>query len=168
MDLDNSDQLDCYPLFRSRILKSSFMKKTMALVLLVLTTAAKSQKLPIERTWYNAEKTSKIRIFKATDGRFYGKIVWLKEPNDNAGQPRLDKHNPDAKKQNRPLLDLMILTAFSPAEEEGVFEGGKVYDPNNGKTYCGKLTLKGNSIDLRGYICGMSILGRTAKWTLAD
>ena len=44
----------------------------------------------------------------------------------------------------------------------------KVYDPNNGKTYCGKLTLKGNAIDLRGFICSMSMLGRTSQWTLAE
>ena len=45
---------------------------------------------------------------------------------------------------------------------------GKIYDPKKGKTYCGKVTFKGNSLDLRGYICSMSFLGRTETWTLAE
>lgn len=129
---------------------------------------AHAQKHAIEKTWYNAEKTSRIRIFKATDGKFYGKIVWLQTPNDPNGNPRTDKENPDAAKKSKPLMDLLILTGFSSTKDPNVFEGGKVYDPNNGKTYCGKLTLKDNVLDLRGYICSMTFLGRTSQWTLAE
>lgn len=144
--------------------------KNMIACLLACTffVAAHAQKHAIEKTWYNAEKTSKIRIFKATDGKYYGKIVWLKTPNDDKGNPRTDKENPDEAKQTKPLMDLLILTGFAATKDPNVFEGGKVYDPNNGKTYCGKLTLKENAIDLRGYICSMSFLGRTSQWTLAE
>jgi uncharacterized protein (DUF2147 family) len=144
------------------------MKKLLAILCLLVTWAAHAQKHPIERTWYNAEKSSKIRIFKATDGRYYGKIVWLKTPNDPNGQARTDNKNPDDEKKTKPLMDLMILSGFSLTNDNNVLEGGKVYDPNNGKTYCGKLTVKGNTIDLRGFICGMSLLGRTSQWTLAE
>ena len=144
------------------------MKTLLTIGFLITFCNVWSQKHPIERTWFNAEKTSKIRIFKATDGRYYGKIVWLETPNDESGKPRTDKNNANAQKKLRPIMDLQILSAFNPTSEDGVFEGGKVYDPNNGKTYCGKLTLKGNTIDLRGFICGMSLLGRTSQWTLAE
>ena len=66
------------------------------------------------------------------------------------------------------LMWVLILTGFSLTKDANVLEGGKVYDPNNGKTYCGKLTLKEKVIDLRGYICSMSFLGRTSQWTLAE
>jgi uncharacterized protein (DUF2147 family) len=144
------------------------MKYSFLFVFVFLSILAFAQKHPIEKTWYNAEKTSKIRIYKATDGKFYGKITWLKTPNDSNGKPRTDKENPDEKKKSNPMMDLLIISGFSVTKDPNILEGGKVYDPNNGKTYCGKLTLKNNSIDLRGFICGMSLLGRTSQWTLAE
>jgi len=144
------------------------MKTMLAFVFCLTSLLAVAQKRPIERTWYNAEKTSKIKIYKAVDGKYYGKIVWLKVPNDPDGKPRTDKENPDENRQQKPLMDLLILSGFSLTNDNNVLEGGKVYDPNNGKTYCGKLTLKGNVIDLRGFLCSMSLLGRTSQWTLAE
>lgn len=144
------------------------MKFLLFCTILVSSFSVSAQKHLIEKTWYNAEKTSKIRIFKATDGKYYGKIVWLKSPNDEKGKPRTDNQNPDENKKTKPLMDLMILSGFSPTKDPNILEGGKVYDPNNGKTYCGKLTLKDNLIDMRGFICSMSLLGRTTQWTLAE
>jgi len=45
------------------------------------------------------------------------------------------------------------------------WDGGKILDPNNGKTYKVKLTPKdnGQKLDVRGYI-GMPLLGRTQTW----
>jgi uncharacterized protein (DUF2147 family) len=144
------------------------MKVTLFFIFAFVALSGVAQKHPIEKTWYNAEKTSKIRIYKATDGKYYGKIVWLKNPTDTNGKPRTDKENPDEKKQSNPLMELLILSGFSLTNDTNVLEGGKVYDPNNGKTYCGKLTLKNNSIDMKGFICSMSFLGRTTQWTLAE
>ena len=144
------------------------MKLLFSILFTFLLGAGYGQKHPIERTWYNAEKTSKIKIYKAVDGKYYGKIVWLKTPNDASGKPRTDAENPNEKLQQKPLMDLLILSGFSLTADNNVLEGGKVYDPNNGKTYCGKLTLKGNAIDLRGFLCSMSMFGRTSEWTLAE
>ncbi len=144
------------------------MKLLITCIFVLAAFSVSAQKHPIEKTWFNAEKTSKIRIFKATDGKYYGKIVWLKTPNDPSGKPRTDKENPDDNRKLKPLMDLQILSGFTATDDPNVLEGGKVYDPNNGKTYCGKLTLKGNVIDLRGFICSMSLLGRTSQWTLAE
>jgi uncharacterized protein (DUF2147 family) len=144
------------------------MKVTLFFIFAFVALSGVAQKHPIEKTWYNAEKTSKIRIYKATDGKYYGKIVWLKNPTDKNGKQLTDKENPDVKKQSNPLMELLILSGFSLTNDTNVLEGGKVYDPNNGKTYCGKLTLKNNSIDMKGFICSMSFLGRTTQWTLAE
>lgn len=144
------------------------MRLLLICMVTLVANLAYSQKHPIEKTWFNAEKTSKIRIYKAVDGKYYGKIVWLKTVNDSNGKPRTDVNNPDENKKSKPLMDLLILTGFHETDDPKVLEGGKVYDPNNGKTYCGKLTLKDNLIDLRGFICSMSLLGRTSQWTLAE
>ncbi|GAA4470214.1 DUF2147 domain-containing protein [Nemorincola caseinilytica] len=120
----------------------------------------------IERLWYNEEKTAKIQVFKATDGKFYGKIIWLKEPNNEQGKPKVDKNNPKKERQNDPVLGLQILKGFVKDGATG-YEDGTIYDPKNGKTYSCKITYKGNSLDVRGYV-GISLLGRTTTWTKAE
>ncbi len=139
-------------------------------VFLYTTSFTQRQKDQIEKVWYNQEKTSKIEVYLAKDGKFYGKIVWLDKPDDEeTGKPKLDKENPDEKLRSTPVMGLLILKGFSvDPENKNLYTGGTVYDPKNGKTYCGKLTFKGNMIDLRGYICSLPFLGRTSTWTLAE
>ena len=149
------------------------MKRNLLLLLtLMLSTAifAQREKNQIEKVWYNQEKTSKIEVYLAKDGKYYGKVAWLKEPNDEeTGKPKLDKENPEEKLRSTPVMGLLILRGFSvdPADKN-LYTGGTVYDPKNGKTYCGKLTFKGSTLDLRGFICSASFLGRTSTWTLAE
>ena len=120
---------------------------------------------PIEHLWYNEAKTGKIQIYKAKDGRFYGRIVWLNEPNRD-GKPKLDMNNPDKALRNDPELGLLILKGFKKDGEYG-YEDGTIYDPKNGKTYSCKMTRKGDALHVRGYI-GFSLIGRTETWTKAD
>jgi len=117
--------------------------------------------------WLNQEGTSHIQIFKATNGSFagkyFGKIVWLKEPLKN-GKPKVDDLNPDPKKQAVPLLGLQILKNFVYDADDKEWEDGTIYDPKNGKTYSCYMTLEGNNLNVRGYV-GISMLGRTGVWT---
>ena len=49
-----------------------------------------------------------------------------------------------------------------------VWKNGTIYDPDSGKTYSAKATLVSpNELDLRGFI-GVSMFGRTEKWTRAN
>ncbi len=144
------------------------MKKFITIIALtVISISGFAQKAAVERTWYNEEKTAKIQIFKATNGMYYGKIVWLKEPNDSKGNPRTDVNNPDEKLRQTPQMGLMILKSFKKTDDK-LYEEGTVYDPKSGKTYCAKMTIEGNAIKLKGFICGVSFLGRTSTWTLAE
>jgi uncharacterized protein (DUF2147 family) len=120
----------------------------------------------IERIWYNQEKTAKVQIFKATDGKFYGKIVWLKEPNNEEGKPKVDKNNPDKAKKSTPLMGLQLLKGFKK-DGDTEYEDGNIYDPKNGKTYSCKINRKGETLEVRGYV-GISLIGRTTIWTKAD
>ena len=120
--------------------------------------------------WDNQEKDAKIEIFKCGE-KYCGKIVWLKEPNYPEGSdeglpgtPRLDNNNPDPMQRTRPVIGLRIMHDFAYAGDDR-WKGGKVYDPKNGKTYSGKMTLVSpGKLNLRGFI-GISIIGRTAIWT---
>lgn len=133
-------------------------------IMLFSTTLFAQTKDKIEGLWYNQEKTAKINIFKATNGKFYGEIVWLKEPNKN-GKPKVDENNPTASKRNQPLLKLQVLKGF--VKDDDTYEDGTIYDPKNGKTYSCKITYKGKTLNVRGYI-GISLIGRTAVWERAE
>jgi uncharacterized protein (DUF2147 family) len=120
--------------------------------------------------WTNEEKDGRIEIFKCGE-KYCGKIVWAKEPNYPAGSnegtpgtPRLDHNNPDPDLRKTPIMGLLIVHDFVFVGDNS-WKKGKVYDPKNGRTYSGTLTLVSPTrLDLRGFI-GFSFLGRTTVWT---
>jgi uncharacterized protein (DUF2147 family) len=115
--------------------------------------------------WLNADKDAHIQVFK-DKGKYYGKIVWLKEPIDpETGKPKVDKHNPEIKLRTRPTMGLLILRDFVFSGEE--WEDGTIYDPKSGNIYKCYIRLDGKQkIFVRGYV-GKSWmgLGRTTEWT---
>ncbi|MCB2206508.1 DUF2147 domain-containing protein [bacterium] len=118
-------------------------------------------------TWLVQDGKAKIKIYNKA-GKYHGKIVWLKEPNDARGNPKLDKENPEENLRSKPIMGLVLLHGFE-YDEDNVWEDGEIYDPKNGKTYSCELTLSedGNTLDVRGYI-GFSFIGRSQTWTRID
>jgi uncharacterized protein (DUF2147 family) len=120
--------------------------------------------------WLNAEQDASIEITMCGE-RYCGRIIWLKEPDYPAGAkdgmpgtPKLDHNNPDPMHRKDPIIGLEIVKAFRFVGDDR-WEDGTVYDPKNGKTYQGKMTLlSSHRLDLRGFI-GISLLGRTTTWT---
>lgn len=137
-------------------------KKLAPLVLLItLFSSVFAQKADdILGKWLNSSGEGQIEIYKKGD-KYFGKLIWIKEPNEN-GKPKLDIKNPDAKLKSNPLVGLNIVKDF-------VYDGvkwtdGKVYDPKTGKTYSGNMSMTGlNQLNMRGYI-GISLIGRTENW----
>lgn len=79
------------------------------------------------------------------------------------GVARYDKNNPDPKLKGRRLLDVTLLKGLK-YQGDNEWDDGSIYDPNNGKTYSAKATLKGpDTLEVRGYI-GISLLGRSQTW----
>lgn len=134
-------------------------------ILLSFSVSAQQQADDIVGVWKNGEGTAMIKIAKVTGDKYQGKIVWLKEPNDpETGKPKLDKNHPEEAKRSRPVLGLTNVWNFTYANEE--WANGFIYDPKNGKTYDCVITLKDkNSMNVRGFIMGMTMFGRTDTWT---
>ncbi|GGB15566.1 DUF2147 domain-containing protein [Puia dinghuensis] len=110
----------------------------------------------------HGDRPAKIQIYRSGD-QYFGKIVYLQFPNEDNGKPRVDKNNPDERLRSRPLLGLGLLSGFKFDEDE--WNGGKIYDPQSGKTYSCTMSLKDmNTLKVRGYV-GISLLGRTEVWT---
>ncbi len=111
--------------------------------------------------WVNPSGEGQIEIYKRGE-KFFGKLVWIKEPNDDNGKPKTDDKNPNESLRNKPVLGLEILKNFE--FDGGKWQDGTIYDPKSGKTYSCKLTLKEpNQLSIRGYI-GVSLIGRTEVW----
>jgi uncharacterized protein (DUF2147 family) len=115
--------------------------------------------------WLNATGEAHIQIY-ANGNKFFGKLIWLKEPLDDNGKPKLDKENPKNELNQRPILGLVFLKDF--IYKEGIWEGGTIYDPKTGKTYSCKISADAkNKINVRGFV-GFSLLGRTETWTRVE
>jgi uncharacterized protein (DUF2147 family) len=112
--------------------------------------------------WLSANSEGQILIYKK-ENKFFGKLSWIKTPNDDKGKPKADDHNPNKNLQSRTILGLELLKNFT-FDGDNVYEDGTIYDPKSGKTYSCKMTLKGDVLKIRGYI-GISLLGRSENWT---
>lgn len=111
--------------------------------------------------WINSSGEAHVDISKKGE-KYYGKIVWLKEPKDEKGTVKTDVKNPEKSLQSRPILGLEILKDF--VYDEGKWTDGKIYDPKSGKTYSCNMSMKGNDVlNMRGYI-GISLIGRSETW----
>jgi len=80
----------------------------------------------------SGKEPAKIQIYKSGE-KFYGKIIWLKNPTEN-GKHRVDGNNPDKAKQSNPIIGLVMLTKFQ-FDGDDEWKGGDIYDPESGKTY---------------------------------
>lgn len=113
--------------------------------------------------WEPGHGKAKVKITKVGT-KYYGKIVWLKEPTFPDGTKKTDKNNPDPKMHDTPLLGYKILKDFEYVGDK-TWENGTIYDPENGSLYSCTIKLKNkNTLDVRGYI-GVSMIGRTDTWT---
>lgn len=136
------------------------MKKFLCSIVLtvVLCSFATEPQDDILGMWANGSDKGRIVIYKEK-GKYYGKIVWLYQPNDKNGLPKIDKNNPDASVRSKPLLGLVMLRDFT--YKDGEWTGGKIYNPDDGKEYKAYMKMKDQkTLSVRGYI-GFSWIGKT-------
>jgi uncharacterized protein (DUF2147 family) len=140
--------------------------KTSTLVILFLVmflSPVFSQPDNIVGYWLTAEEDSQIQIFKGTDGRYYGKVVWIKEVKD---RDKKDDKNPDLKLRERKLMGLQLLCGFIYNAKKKEWAHGTIYDPNNGKSYDCYMwfEVNMNNLQIKGFVLGIRFLGRETIW----
>ncbi len=120
--------------------------------------------------WTTPNDKSRVRIYKAPDGKYQGRIVWLKKPDypagfhdkSLAGKPKVDIHNPKKELRSRPVMGMDVLTGFKYSPSNHDWRKGKCYDPEEGKTYTCRMWLKSHDVLMvRGYVW---IFHKTQKW----
>ena len=78
---------------------------------------------------------SKVRFTKCDDGSYQGQIVWLEHPNHPDGTRKMDIKNPNPELRNTPADQIVVIKGIRYDANKGVWNGGKVYKPTNGKIY---------------------------------
>ncbi len=111
------------------------------------------------------QEKSLVRITEA-GGTMTGKVEKILNP---AKQDSKCVDCTDARK-NQPVLGMTIVSGVKQnATEKGMWDGGEILDPNNGKTYKVRMTPidGGKNLEVRGYV-GMPLLGRTQTWVRVE
>jgi uncharacterized protein (DUF2147 family) len=99
-----------------------------------------------------------VYIFKATNGKYYGKIEKLFKNADSLCTEC------DGIEKNKPKLGLTVIKNMH--EKNGSLTGGTILDPNNGKVYKCNISFdaKANNLSVRGSLDKMGIIGRSQTW----
>ncbi len=154
--------------FKKRILSAGLLLM-ISVQAMAIAVAAKTK--TIEGLWvmpdgsalievYKLKQTMAVRIVALRDTTFT-----VADESSPLGQVRRDIHNPDARLQNRSLINLNI--AWGLTHQAGRWAGGEIYDPGSGNTYSCELELASDGfLRVRGYM-GFSLLGRTLYWQRA-
>lgn len=143
------------------------MKKLLFFVFLISVSASIFAQSADDITgiWWNDIKSSKIKIEKK-DGKYYGTIVYIIPEKYVNGAPEKDDKNPDVNLRSRSRLNLQILSGLVYNASDKEWANGSVYDPKNGKTYDCYVWLEGkDTLQLKGFVAGIRMLGRKSAWT---
>lgn len=110
--------------------------------------------------WADEDGESNIEIARC-GAALCGRIIWLKNPNDENGQPRTDVNNPDVGQRRRPVLGLTILSGLQPEDDSQL--KGQVYNAEDGNVYEVYLTPQRATMEVEG--CFAFILCGSQTWT---
>ena len=129
--------------------------------------AARASPDPVFGQWFNQDREGKVLIAPCSSAPALacGAITWLKEPADDEGRPAHDIHNPDPALRNRPVIGLSVIRDMKP-DGHGHWAGGRLYDPETGKSYRGRLTaIGGGRLKVEGCVL---VICEAQTWTRAD
>jgi uncharacterized protein (DUF2147 family) len=102
---------------------------------------------------------SVVNVFKATNGKYYGKIEKLfKEPEKLCTEC-------EGANKGKPVMGMMIINNM--VESDGKLTGGTILDPKNGKVYKCNISLEsasGEKLSVRGSLDKNGWIGRSQTW----
>jgi len=100
--------------------------------------------------WESEQKNLLIEMFE-NGGEYFGRMIYFKCSTDEIMRTRKDIENPDKDLTERHLLGLMLVTDLA-YQGDNVWDEGKIYDPNSGRTFEARIQLTGpQSATVRGY-----------------
>lgn len=113
-------------------------------------------------TWLTQDKDAALTI-SACGSQLCGQIIWLESATDQRGTLRLDENNPDPGKQSQRICGLVVIKGLAPSGPDTWT--GTVYNPEDGQTYQGSITvLSDDALKVRAYIA-LPIFGKNQTWS---
>lgn len=140
------------------------MKRSLFAIFFVsLSATAMAQMSPVGIWHTYGEKTKELKseiVISEAGGVLVGRISKLLRKNAKLDAV-CDECTDDRK--DKPVVGLEIIRGAKKADDKDVWEGGKILDPENGKTYSLRMTpIEGGSkLEVRGSI---GPFGRTQTW----
>ncbi len=133
---------------------------------LIITASFAQDAQKLAGIWWNVTKTSKIEV-KEVNGKFVGTVISIIPEKWVNGEPEKDTENPDVKLRTRSRVGIQILSGLKYNAADKEWQGGSIYDPDNGKTYDCFAWFDGdpNILNLKGYVAGIKWMGRSTTWT---
>jgi len=135
-----------------------------AIILGTVSLPALAQSTPVGLWRSSDDKTgeakAEIRVTETAgvvSGKIEKRLLKTAKPEDVCTECTDDR-------KGQPLIGLEILRGAKKAEGQGVWEGGKILDPENGRNYTLKMTPieDGKKLEVRG---SFGPFGRTQTWT---
>jgi hypothetical protein len=130
------------------------MKKIAFTIFLCLATSAVEAQVDIILGPWTAidpdtdKPYATVLIYKSSNGLYYGKLTEILDSDDPADQK---------------LIGTIIIKDMK--EDDGMLKGGSIYDPEENKTYHGKISLtKDGRLEMRGSLDRWGLLGATEYW----
>ena len=114
---------------------------------------------------FDGKPKSIVKIFKATDGKYYGKILKYIDPQLDTNEI-CSKCPEEDYRHNQRVVGMNIITGMVASEDLKSAKDGKVLHPPSGKIYNFNVHLKDDNEDkliVRGYL-GFELLGRSQTW----
>ncbi len=137
------------------------MRRTALVAAILSTVAVPAFAADVTGTWRTPDHQGVVQV-TACGSSVCGRLVTT---DDIAANPNLaDSKNADPAQRSRLLKNMLFLEGFTGSG--GNWTGGKIYNPEDGKTYSATLTLDGdNTLKVRG--CLVFPLCETQTWTRA-
>jgi uncharacterized protein (DUF2147 family) len=136
-------------------------------------STASAQQPAVMGTWLTASGVAQVKIAPCSspkDGPVCGFIVGLINPKGPDGQVvapgvATDYRNENPALRSRKVIGMPLIWGFTPTSDPNSFDGGQIYNGENGKIYTANITLQPDGkLRLRGYV-GTPLFGETQIWT---
>lgn len=149
------------------------MKKIFLTMLLILGVNVFANGNDILGLWIT-EKASNgnqiiVEIYRTKDGKYNGKISKLTVPvyteGEYKGQEKMDLKNKNEKLRNRKLVGIDFVYSFSYNGDKKSYEGGNIYNPENGKVYYSSMQLNSDgTLSVKGSLDKGGLIGKKQTW----
>ncbi len=117
--------------------------------------------------WLLSQEKTSILIEVVRDSIGYSAAIrsirsTAPRPDDNAQLCRLDRNNPDPALRALPVVGMTVLSGLR--YRDGAWRDGRIYSPDNGKTYHAWARIEQGSLRVKGYLkIGFIKVGRSTS-----